>query len=195
MNFVGRNVMENNERGIYKLVPMSLILPPLFAVAPLGPLGLFFGMLIAYQALITFVLPLAFTGLTAGYFIESVLIKKSKYATKRDHALVVVGYLAGFVAGLELVFYQSIFGPGSIRRLGALVGLATAGLVVSFVISRLGSRSNNRSRVLAVTLQPSDTLNYWSTAKIGNYRLRFLIIMALAGVAVVNFALPLLLYQ
>jgi hypothetical protein len=190
-----RIMTENYERGIFKLLLFSLILPPFFAVAPFGPFGIFLGLFIAYQHMITLVLPIAFTTMLAGYFIEWVVIKKSRYPVERDYVFAVVGYLSGFVAGLQLVAYQIVFGPTPIPRLGSLIGLATAGLLTAFVISRIGSRSKVQEILVVAAVRPTGVLTRWSITRGGYFHLRRIIILGLILVTVLNIALPLFLYQ
>src|SRR5437773_3715403 len=91
----------NEERSAYKLLGYTVILPPAAASVAISGgsylLLLVIGFAFFYLALM--VLPVAFAGLTIGYFLAR-WKNQSSYARMK---FTVVGYVAGFIAGLDLV--------------------------------------------------------------------------------------------
>jgi hypothetical protein len=84
-----------------------------------------------------YVLPLAFLGMGAGYYLGV-----KKYPEKKL-LLGAMGYLIGFQAGFQVVLWLAFPTSSGISSLAYLVGLAMIGVIVAFLISKIGSREVN----------------------------------------------------
>lgn len=172
-----------SKRSVYKLIGASIILTPAFAVAPFASsLIVLFVFIFAYYYLGIFVLPAAFAGLGLGYYLG-----KKRNPVKR-FTFAGIGYLVGFVAGLEIVAWQLQIGSSALP--GIVIALGVAGLLVSFIISKIGVR--NVVRTDSTTIQP---LGQCTSPRItnGSQKIRSIIIIGLVATIGITAVLPFIL--
>src|SRR5262249_45476171 len=117
---------------MYRFLFLSVCLTPTFAALTFGP-AFPFAIALAFYFLALFVLPPAFAGLGIGYFVGK---REAGTEVKRlKHAL--IGYLAGYVLGLNIVFRYPLAGIASSYALLSIA--AFGGLVAAFHFSRAGT--------------------------------------------------------
>ena len=138
MSYSGEAIEE--KKRLYKFIFFSVFFTPAAAsMVILGPL-FFFGLPVAFYYLALYVLPVAFGGLAIGYFASS---WEHSTEIKRLRNLA-IGYLAGFVMGLNIVSLQALAAFQSSFPFSALILVAAfAGLIISFLLSKVGKSQSN----------------------------------------------------
>jgi hypothetical protein len=135
-------------RAAYKLLAISIILPPLVAAAAASGASVTFLLVagFAYFYLIIIVLPIAFTGLGVGYFLA--WSENLPSVTKLRHEI--LGYLAGYAAGLAFVFGYPLAALQNSHEYSLIVASAFGGLIASFYISKMGVPDEKRKSLTPV---------------------------------------------